>query len=113
VKLMPRTSGFPISASPTTGPRPKTTLKTPGGSCAASAVPARSDATAEEVSAGFRTTVFPNARAGAAFQRGIATGKFQGVTRPTTPRGSRSVSWSVSGSCDGMTEPDSRTASPA
>jgi hypothetical protein len=41
--------------------------------------------------AGLITTAFPAMSAGASFQAGIATGKFQGVIRPTTPRGSRVV----------------------
>ena len=40
-------------------------------------------------SAGFQTTVFPNAIAGAIFQAGIASGKFHGVIAATTPSGSR------------------------
>ena len=47
------------------------------------------------VSAGFRTTVFPQAKAGATFQATIKSGKFQGMICPATPRGSRSArrSW--------------------
>ena len=39
--------------------------------------------------AGFMTTVLPLMSAGASFQAGMATGKFQGVIRPTMPSGSR------------------------
>ncbi len=59
--------------------------------------PARSkmDTTALAVSgvrvAGLKTTVLPAMSAGAIFQTGMATGKFQGVTQATTPRGWRSV----------------------
>ena len=41
--------------------------------------------------AGLRTTLFPNARAGAAFHAGMAMGKFQGVIRTQTPSGNRRV----------------------
>ena len=41
--------------------------------------------------AGFHTTVFPAARAGAIFQTGMRIGKFHGVTTPTTPSGARTV----------------------
>ena len=39
------------------------------------------------VSAGFNTTVFPVASAGANFQAAINKGKFQGIICPATPRG--------------------------
>ena len=39
-------------------------------------------------SAGFITTVFPVASAGASFQASISMGKFQGMIWPTTPTGS-------------------------
>jgi hypothetical protein len=40
-----------------------------------------------EAGAGFKTTVLPQAKAGAIFHAGIATGKFQGVMRAHTPKG--------------------------
>jgi len=40
-------------------------------------------------SAGFITTQFPAARAGAIFQLVNMSGKFHGTTCPTTPSGSR------------------------
>ena len=42
-------------------------------------------------SAGFITTVLPQARAGPHFQASINSGKFQGMIWPTTPTGCRSV----------------------
>ena len=39
------------------------------------------------VSAGFKTTVLPVAKAGAIFQAAISSGKFQGMTWPATPSG--------------------------
>ena len=39
-------------------------------------------------SAGFKTTQFPVASAGANFQIAINNGKFQGIICPTTPKGS-------------------------
>ncbi len=42
---------------------------------------------ADACGAGFSTTPFPKASAGAIFPTGIASGLFHGVTRPTTPTG--------------------------
>ena len=42
-------------------------------------------------SAGFSTTQFPQASAGATFHAASERGKFQGMTAPTTPSGSLSV----------------------
>jgi hypothetical protein len=42
-------------------------------------------------SAGFGTTVLPAASAGPSFHEAMATGKFHGTIRPTTPSGSRNV----------------------
>ena len=42
-------------------------------------------------SAGFRTTVLPQASAGPSFHEAMFSGKFQGVISPTTPSGSRKV----------------------
>ena len=39
------------------------------------------------VSAGFSTTVLPQASAGASFHAAISSGKFQGMTCPATPSG--------------------------
>ena len=39
------------------------------------------------VSAGLRTIVLPVARAGAIFQDAMSSGKFHGITAPTTPSG--------------------------
>ena len=48
-------------------------------------------------SAGFNTTVFPAASAGAIFHASMSSGKFQGMICPTTPQGSCSGnSWSRS-----------------
>ena len=38
------------------------------------------------VSAGFRTTVLPQASAGASFQAAMSIGKFHGMICPATPR---------------------------
>ena len=48
-------------------------------------------------SAGLKTTVLPNASAGAIFQAGMAIGKFQGVMTLTTPTGSRVTVTSMPG----------------
>src|SRR3954469_2426315 len=87
VKLTARTASDPTSAGPRAAPSPSNTLKTPPGNPAASAHSASTTAHRDEDSAGFNTTVFPNASAGAVFQSGIASGKFHGVMSATTPRG--------------------------
>jgi hypothetical protein len=43
------------------------------------------------ISAGFSTTVLPQARAGPSFQDAMSMGKFHGVMSPTTPSGSWKV----------------------
>src|SRR5450830_1384051 len=113
VKLTARTRSSHRSAEPITAPEPRSTLKTPGGIPAADAVSASSVATYEDASAGLSTTVFPNAIAGAAFQSGIATGKFHGVMSATAPSGDRSVNCRAPGTWLGITSPTCRTASPA
>ena len=59
------------------------------------------------------TTVLPWQSAGAIFQAGIATGKFQGVMSPTTPTGSRVISTVTPGRTEGTISPVSLSASPA
>ena len=56
------------------------TFTAPGGSSAAWIASASSNAVSGVVSAGFRTAVFPVARAGASFQAAISIGKFHGIT---------------------------------
>ena len=41
----------------------------------------------EVVSAGFNTTVFPHAKAGAIFQASMRRGKFHGIICAQTPKG--------------------------
>ncbi len=48
-------------------------------------------AVSEVSSAGFNTTVQPQASAGAIFHMPIMSGKFHGTIAPTTPMGSRTV----------------------
>ena len=66
---------------------PVTTLKTPGGNPASAQISAKSRADNLVTVAGFKTTVFPMARAGATFQVNNIRGKFQGTIPPTTPTG--------------------------
>ena len=49
-------------------------------------------------SAGFSTTVLPQASAGPSFQLAMLSGKFHGTISPTTPSGSRKVD--VDPACD-------------
>ncbi len=46
-------------------------------------------------------------------QEGIAMGKFQGVIRPHTPTGARTVWHDLFGSSEGVVKPWSRRPSPA
>src|SRR4029450_757885 len=89
VKVTRSTPGCSVRAWPASpGPNPWTTLKTPGGSPAWPASSPRRWQDAGDCSAGFRTTVFPKARAGATFQLASISGKFQGEMAAATPAGS-------------------------
>ena len=68
-------------------PSPVTMLTTPGGSSAWRQMSAKMSAVSGVVSAGFSTTVFPHASAGAIFHASISSGKFQGMIWPATPSG--------------------------
>ena len=85
------TSGCSTRRWPHTLPGPTTTLSTPSGSPASSAMRSSSMAVSGVSSAGLSTIVLPAASAGATFQHAITSGKFQGTIRPTTPSGSRKV----------------------
>ena len=85
------TSGCAMSRSPATEPGPTTTLTTPSGIPASSASSEKRRAVRGVSSAGLRTTVLPQARAGPSFQLASMRGKFQGTIKPTTPSGSRNV----------------------
>ena len=60
---------------------------TPAGSPDSSIISANFNAVKEVVSAGFKTTVFPAAKAGAIFHAAIKRGKFHGIICPATPSG--------------------------
>ena len=68
-------------------PSPVTMFTTPGGSSAWRHTSAKRSAVSGVVSAGFSTTVFPAASAGAIFHASISSGKFQGMIWPATPSG--------------------------
>ena len=72
------TSGWDTSSLPVS-PSPVTTLSTPAGNPASLAISAKSSAVSGVNSAGFKTTVFPAASAGATFHATIRSGKFQGM----------------------------------
>ena len=72
-------------------PKPVTMLTTPGGKPASSISSPRRSAESGVCSAGFSTTVLPQASAGPSFHAAISSGKFHGMIWPTTPTGSRSV----------------------
>jgi hypothetical protein len=81
-----------VSRSPAaSGPKPWTTLNTPGGMPASAKHSASIDPVMGDCSAGLSTTVLPNASAGANFQDSSIMGKFHGEMHAATPTGSRSV----------------------
>ena len=69
-------------------PYPVTMLTTPAGSPESLMISANLSVVREVVSAGFKTTVFPAANAGAIFHAAISKGKFHGIICPATPRAS-------------------------
>ena len=85
------TPGCSASGAPQSGPKPVTTLNTPGGKPASSTSLANSSVEAGACSAGLTTNVQPAASAGASFHDINRIGEFQGVIAPTTPTGSRTV----------------------
>ena len=91
VKTTFRTSGCVTNRLPTMLPLPGRTLNTPSGIPARSASSPKRMAVSGVYSAGFNTTVFPAARAGANPQPAIGMGKFHGTIIPTTPSGSLNV----------------------
>src|SRR5689334_6886436 len=82
------TSGCSTSGAPTSGPKPVTTLTTPGGNPAASTSFMNSSTDADVNSEGLMTTVFPAASAGASFHVVSSKGEFHGTIAATTPSGS-------------------------
>ena len=72
------TSGWSTIAAPVR-PSPVTMLTTPGGSSAWRNTSQKRSAVSGVVSAGFSTTVFPQAIAGAIFHASISSGKFHGM----------------------------------
>ena len=91
VNAILRTLGCRTSGSPTSAPKPVTTLITPGGNPASRDSRANSSVEAEVNSEGLITRVLPAASAGAAFQASSSSGEFHGVMQAQTPSGSRRV----------------------
>ena len=84
VKATLSTPAWETSARPVS-PAPVTMLTTPAGRSACWQISANSNAVNGVVSAGFSTTVLPQARAGAIFHASIRSGKFHGMTWAATP----------------------------
>ena len=82
------TKGWRASASPAVDPSPVTMLITPSGIPASSISSPSRSAVKGVSSAGFSTTVQPDASAGASFMACMTKGAFHGVIAPTTPTGS-------------------------
>src|SRR4029078_11772760 len=107
------TAGWLMISSPASEPEPIIKFKTPAGIPASSKISVMRTAVCGVIVAGLKTTVFPATRAGAIFQTGIATGKFQGVTQATTPRGCLIVYAKLRGNSEGIVSPVNRRDSPA
>ena len=90
-KAIAAISGCSVTARPAVSPMPWTTLSTPGGRPASSAISASTVAVSGLHSAGLCTTVHPAASAGAIFQVESMNGVFQGVITPTGPIARRVV----------------------
>ena len=90
VKVIAFTSGWVVTNSPAeSGPKPCTTLYTPGGTPTLFITSPNSAAVCGVSSEGFTTTVLPQASAGPTFQVISSKGRFQGQITPTTPTGRR------------------------
>ncbi len=84
------TPGCSTRAAPTSAP-PVTTLSTPGGRPASTAISASRRVDEGVSGAGLSTTVLPAASAGPSFQIAITNGKFHGAIPATTPTGRRTI----------------------
>ena len=111
VKATLATSGCSTSRCPQVRPGPTTTLTTPSGMPASSAICSKRSAVSGVSSAGLSTTVLPAASAGASFHDAIVSGKFHGTISPTTPSGSRNVM--ATPPATGIVSPRSRSGPPA
>src|SRR5439155_13660585 len=89
------------------------TLNTPGGNPASSAIFAIPSAVRGVAEAGLRTTGHPAARAGAILRVTIVAGKFHGVTAATSPIGCRITQYRFVGWGEGIHSPVIRRASSA
>ena len=103
--------GLEAKGLPASKPKPFTTLSTPAGRIS-SINSIKTKIPTGVCSAGFKTTQFPAARAGAIFQAAINKGKFHGMICPTTPSGSKTFMETVLAS-NSLTEPSSARITPA
>ena len=87
VKLMRSTSVWAASAAPAVGPGPGTTLTTPAGTPASCRISAIISAESGASSAGFSTSVQPEARVGQMLHSWVMSGPFHGMIAPITPSG--------------------------
>ncbi len=106
------TIGCSTSGAPASGPKPVTTLTTPGGKPASSNSFMNSSIDADVNSDGLTTTVLPAASAGASFHAVSSSGEFHGMMAATTPSGSWRVKLKLPGLSMGITEPSILSASP-
>ena len=92
---MASTCGLSASFWPMEEPEPITKLNKPSGMSCLEIISLKATALAGVMFAGFQTTAFPNASAGAIFQLAVAVGKFQGDIIATVPIASRRTSTSI------------------
>src|SRR3990172_13186104 len=87
VKLTMSTSFESPGAAPPSGPEPHTRFTTPGGNPTSRRIFVISKIASGSCGAGFITTVFPIASAGAIFPARLVSGKLYGGVPATTPTG--------------------------
>jgi hypothetical protein len=110
VKLTIPMRGEEASALPVVGPRPCTTLMTPGGRPASCSSSQNFTALCGVSSLGLMTMELPVTSAGAAFRAIRKKGKFQGRIPPMTPMGWRNSRIVSPGRSLGMISPSIRRA---
>ncbi|MNI62552.1 hypothetical protein D3C73_1178790 [compost metagenome] len=111
VKAAFATLGLVTKARPSSEPNPFTIFMTPAG-IRSPIISIKTRIDAGVLSAGFKTTVFPAASAGASFHTAIKIGKFHGIICATTPIGSCTIKETVLLS-NSVIDPSSARITPA
>ena len=113
VKAIFATFGCPVSTSPISAPVPVTRFSAPFGRPASTMSSTQRVVASGVVLAGFRTTVHPDASAGATLFDMSVSGKFQGVIAATTPTGRLMTMPKAPGSASWTYSPRILSARPA